>query len=94
MAVVFSSMIGLGAAGCAGHDKPSDVSGTGWAKVNCGFDTQGRLLDCRIVEESPVGAGLGERVLEAVGAGRLAPRTVEAVQPGARVEFTTRFRLD
>lgn len=93
-AVVLASLIGLGAAGCAGQGKPSDVAGTGWAKANCGVDPQGRLFDCRIIEESPVGAGLGEAVLKAAGAGRLAPRTVESARPGARVEFTTRFRLD
>ena len=94
MAVVLSSLIGLGAAGCAGQGKPSDVAGTGWAKANCGVDPQGRLFDCRIIEESPVGAGLGEAVLRAATDGRLSPRTVEPPRPGARVEFTTRFRLD
>lgn len=92
--VVLAILIGLGAAGCAGRDKPSDVAGTGWAKANCGVDPQGRLFDCRIIEESPVGAGFGEAVLKAAAEGRLSPRTVELSRPGARVEFTTRFRLD
>ena len=89
-AVVLASLIGLGAAGCAGQDKPSDVAGTGWVKTNCGVDPQGRLFDCRIIEESPVGAGFGEAVLKAAANGRLARRA----DAGARVEFTTRFRLD
>ena len=93
-AVVLTSLIALGALGCAGQDKPSDVAGTGWAKANCGVDPQGRLFDCRIIEESPVGAGFGEAVLKAAADGRLSPRSVEPPRPGARVVFTTRFRLD
>lgn len=93
-AVVLTSLIALGAAGCAGHDKPSDVAGAGWAKLNCAVAANGGLEDCRIVGEHPSDAGFGQAALEAARSGRLAPRTVTSAAVGARVEFTIRFRLD
>ena len=54
----------------------------------------GSLSDCRIVDEDPAGAGFGQAVIRAARSGRLAPRTVDGAAVGARVEFTTRFRLD
>lgn len=91
-AVVVASLFGLGAAGCASQSRPSEVAGEGWAKVNCAVAPNGGLSDCRVVKEHPEGAGFGEAALKAAASGRLAPRSVNNV--GARVEFTTRFRLD
>ena len=91
-AVVAASLFNLGAAGCASQSKPSEVAGDGWAKVNCAVAPDGGLSDCRIVKEHPEGAGFGEAVLKAAASGRLSPRPASNV--GARVEFTTRFRLD
>ncbi|WP_146113158.1 energy transducer TonB, partial [Brevundimonas sp. MYb31] len=67
---------------------------SGSAKVNCAVAANGSLSDCRIVDEDPAGAGFGQAVLRAARSGRLAPRTVDGAAVGARVEFTTRFRLD
>lgn len=67
---------------------------SGSAKVNCAVAPNGSLSDCRVVDESPAGAGFGQAVLRAARSGRLAPRTVDGAAVGARVEFTTRFRLD
>lgn len=91
-AVVAASLSSLGAAGCASQIKPSSVAEDGWAKVNCAFAPNGGLSDCRIVKEHPEGAGFGEAVLKAAASGRFSPRSGSDV--GARVEFTTRFRLD
>ncbi|WP_313102684.1 energy transducer TonB, partial [Brevundimonas sp.] len=67
---------------------------SGSAKVNCAVAANGSLSDCRIVDEDPAGAGFGQAVIRAARSGRLAPRTVDGAAVGARVEFTTRFRLD
>ncbi|WP_114817771.1 energy transducer TonB [Brevundimonas bullata] len=67
---------------------------SGSAKVNCAVAPNGSLSDCRVVDEDPAGAGFGQAVLRAARSGRLAPRTVDGAAVGARVEFTTRFRLD
>lgn len=67
---------------------------SGSAKVNCAVQANGSLSDCRLVSEDPSGAGFGQAVLRAARSGRLSPRTVDGAAVGARVEFTTRFRLD
>jgi TonB family protein len=91
-AVVAASLFSLCAAGCASQSKPSEVAGDGWAKVNCAVAPNGGLSDCRIVKEHPEGAGFGEAVLKAAASGRFSAPSGSNV--GARVEFTTRFRLD
>ena len=66
----------------------------GTVRLTCTAGVRARLTDCVIHAETPAGAGFGQAVLRAARSGRLAPRTVDGAAVGARVEFTTRFRLD
>ncbi|MET4684888.1 energy transducer TonB [Brevundimonas faecalis] len=66
----------------------------GAATVSCKFSGNGSLSDCRIVDETPAGAGFGQAVLRAARSGRLSPRTVDGTPTESRVTFTTDFKLD
>lgn len=66
---------------------PNDRSGD--VELDCRFLNSGRLSDCRVISESPVGAGLGAAALEAVD-------EIPFVLPphwrtGPRVSFTIRY---
>jgi hypothetical protein len=63
----------------------------GLVTVNCRAGEQGVLEDCRIVEETPEGLGLGDLALETAAKARLRP---DGVAIGGRFEFTLRIQLD
>ncbi|NBW11086.1 MAG: TonB family protein [Caulobacteraceae bacterium] len=66
---------------------------SGSAVVSCTARADGRLSDCAVVSEEPVGAGFGPAAVEAAGNARLAPSMVDAGATGRRIQFTVRFRL-
>lgn len=63
----------------------------GEAILNCGFLSNGDLVDCRIDMETPSDVGFGASTLRAAARGRLAPRTMADKPAGSRVQFRTRF---
>lgn len=66
----------------------------GMATLECRVHHDGRLSDCVILSETPAGEGFGQAALEATRRARLDRRTVDQAASGAKVRFTTRFRLD
>jgi TonB family protein len=65
----------------------------GRADLSCTVEADGRVTSCSILSESPEGAGYGAAALEAAGAARLSPRTVEGASVGGTVRFTIRFTM-
>ena len=65
----------------------------GLVTLSCLTQPNGSLAECRIVSETPRGAGFGAAALESARAARLSPATVRGAARGARVDFTVRFTL-
>lgn len=64
---------------------------SGRAELSCTVEASGSVSDCTILSEDPVGAGYGPAALEAAGAARLSPRSVDGASVGGTVRFTVRF---
>lgn len=70
-----------------GNSDPSIDSGE--VVLDCRVLRDGRLEDCRVVRETPQGAGFARQALRGAQGARLNPRQSRR----GRVTFTTRFRL-
>jgi periplasmic protein TonB len=68
-----------------------DVNGR--VVLNCGHLDDGRLTDCRIVEETPADYGFGPAALAAAEDARLAPEVVAQAPSNERLTFPVQFRL-
>lgn len=64
----------------------------GRVTLRCITTASGVLIDCEVIDETPAGQGFAAAALASVDRARLAPRTVNGAAPGARVEFTIRYR--
>lgn len=71
----------------------AERAGQGEVVLNCASQPNGSLSDCRIVSETPKGAGFAQSAMEAATRARLAPATVNGEAAQRRVTFTTRYRL-
>lgn len=60
--------------------------GVGLVTLDCTQRRDGRLTNCRIVEETPAGQGFGRAALETAERTRTGP-----APRGGRMRFTTRF---
>lgn len=65
----------------------------GEAQLNCTVLPDGRLKDCRVVSETPRGAGFGAAALTSLQSARVSEATVAQAASGVRTQFTIRFRL-
>lgn len=91
------SAMAVGATGCglsgpAYSIPPLPEGYAGQVTLNCGVTPNGPLTDCRIVNETPAGAGFGEAALAAAQRSRLSSGTVDQFNRDPRVEYTVRFR--
>lgn len=66
----------------------------GVVTLECRVIRDGRLSDCVILSETPAGQGFGQAALEAARRARVSRETFGRATSGAKVRFTTRFRLD
>lgn len=64
----------------------------GSATLSCRAFSDGRLTDCRVVEETPARYDFGEAALAATRRALLSPDTVASLGPGGRFTFTVQFR--
>lgn len=68
---------------------------SGSAQLNCGVRAAGGLSDCRIVSETPAGAGFGAAAVSAARKARVSDTvTAEATSEDARIQFTIRFQAN
>lgn len=79
------------ASGSSGFTPDED---DGAVTLSCAPLPDGRLSDCRVVSERPEGMELGAHALEAANEARLSARSLDAVSPGGRIEFTIRFKME
>ena len=63
---------------------------SGRAELSCTVEADGRVSNCEILAEDPVGAGYGPAALEAAAAARLSPRSVDGASVGGAGPFTVR----
>jgi len=68
-------------------------AGTGRVRLACVVSTAGRLTDCTILQEVPLGAGFGEAALAATPGARVTPSTVDGVPVPTPVRFNVDFYL-
>lgn len=64
----------------------------GTVSLSCTVAAGGKVSDCSILHEDPVGAGYGAAALAAAAEARLSPRTVEGAAIGGTVRFRVRFQ--
>lgn len=80
-------------AGCTTLEAPVVLAdGEGLVRVECVVQEDGRLTDCAVLSEQPVGQGFGEAALRAAQQARLGTDGLRS--PRAKVQFSVRFRLD
>lgn len=60
--------------------------------LTCTAQADGRLGDCAVVSEDPVGNGFGSAAVSAAQDARLSPRSVDEAAPNATVTFSVVFR--
>lgn len=93
--VLLMGLSALTLSGCAGG-APTDgrmpAAGYGLVEAECSVTPDRRLSDCLIIEERPLGRGLGERALRSAAQAQFAPGT--AFDTKGKVRFTLRFDLD
>ena len=78
-------------AGCATVEAPVVLAeGEGLVRVECVAQDDGRLTDCKVLSEQPVGQGFGEAALQRARQARVAADVFRA--PRAKVQFSVRFR--
>ena len=78
-------------AGCATVEAPVVLAeGEGLVRVECVAQDDGRLTDCKVLSEQPVGQGFGEAALRAVRQTRLSGDVYRG--PRAKVQYSIRFR--
>ncbi|MFC7378828.1 TonB family protein [Brevundimonas sp. GCM10030266] len=65
---------------------------SGTVRLSCAVQSNGNLTDCRVVSETPSGAGFGQAALAAARRSRVTPGTVDGAAVGARVEWTQRYQ--
>lgn len=63
---------------------------TGSATLDCTVSSNGSPESCRVVAETPPGAGFGQAALRAIRSSRLSPRTVDA-RSGQQIEIVVPF---
>ncbi|QDH72409.1 energy transducer TonB [Brevundimonas sp. M20] len=68
--------------------------GEGRVVLNCGVQQDGSVTDCRVESEEPAGQGFGPAALRVAAQTRLSEEQARRAGIGARVRWTTRFRLD
>jgi len=79
--------------GACGSVEPTVLAeGQGVVRLECTIQEDGRLTDCNVLSERPVGQGFGEAALSAARQARLEPDALRP--PGAKVQYNIRFRLD
>lgn len=71
-----------------------ETPGEGRVTLNCAVRPGGELTDCRVVSETPRGAGLGRMALQGARRARVAARPADSEAADPRVTFTMRFQLD
>lgn len=71
---------------------PDMVAIGGRVTLECVVRSNGRLTDCRVIEENPAGYGFGEAALNAARETRVSPRSGGSGADGARIRWTTRFQ--
>lgn len=64
----------------------------GRVTLSCRVQPSGAMTDCRVVSETPEGAGFAEAALAGARRARLAPRGARSAGSGDRVNFTVRFQ--
>lgn len=71
-----------------------DQGVTGTVTLMCGVVSSGKLVDCRVITETPAGARFGDAALKLAAFFRMTPRTVDG-QPvdGALTRISLTFRL-
>ena len=103
MTLLLSILAGLALLGQDASARPdpattlSDIEVTAPAteavvRVSCALQADGRLRDCRILSERPLGLGLGEAALRSAERSRVNLDVVRGSPEGARVEYNIRFR--
>lgn len=64
---------------------------SGQVTLNCGFLSNGDLVDCRIISELPTDAGFGSSALIGARRGRVSDEIAQTAPKGSRVQFTLRY---
>lgn len=64
----------------------------GVVRVECEVAPGGRLRNCVIISETPVGYGFGEAALRGAGESRVRLDADNAPRPGEKMQFNMRFR--
>lgn len=77
---------------CGTVEPPVPAEGQGVVRLECAVLEDGRLADCKVLSERPAGQGFGEAALRAAGQARLEPDALRP--PGAKIQYSIRFRLD
>lgn len=98
-------LIAMGVGGCASETALTDVDGVrtvgrsfaptaadGAVVVECVVRPDGRLADCAVLSERPVGRGYGEAALISAREARIRIDENEPYSPGAKIRYTVRFR--
>lgn len=65
----------------------------GTVQLECRTLANGLVESCRVISETPHGAGFGEAAVAAARASRVRPREVNGVAMEGSIRFTTSFRL-
>lgn len=73
------------------REAPDD--GSGLVELQCEVAPEGRLANCRVLSEEPVGQGFGSAAVSAAHSAPLSPDTAGELPVGRQVRFKVRFRL-
>lgn len=93
-AILFTAATGLSPLPQASAGLALGTPTEGRVVVECLVAPEGALTDCLVVEETPVGHGLGERALEASAKLKMDAKTVgDTSVTGARVRIPFSFKL-
>ncbi len=66
----------------------------GRVRLECVVSVESRLTDCKVLVETPAGAGFAEAALAGTLHAIVEPRTIDGVRTPSRVTFNVDFRLE